>query len=103
MSATCAWSRAAEASAPPRTKEGQMPIVWVHGVAVRQDPPYPPETETYLREIVAPAISGDPGNVEIIAANWFEHASTFAWNLSCIPGERSSGITGTGLLGGELA
>lgn len=76
-----------------------MPIVWVHGVAVRQDPPYPPETETYLHEIVAPAISDDPANVSIIAANWFPHASTFAWNLRCIPGERSSGITGTGLLG----
>jgi hypothetical protein len=68
-----------------------MPIVYVHGVSVRQDPPYPPQTEVYLRQLIAPALApDDPGGVEIVRANWFADAVRLAWNGRSIPAARSA-------------
>lgn len=69
-----------------------MPIVYVHGVAVRdeneelnralkrfRDVPWP-TIEGLLREHVAPAISDDPGGVPIMRAYWGDLGARFAWD-----------------------
>lgn len=65
-----------------------MPIIYVHGVAVRDD--LPPDTrfgdvpwsqvEAHLREHVAPALATDAENVPILRAYWGDLAAAFAWN-----------------------
>ena len=68
-----------------------MPIVYVHGVSVRQDPPYPPQTEIYLRQLIAPVLApDDPAGVAIIRANWFADGVKLAWNGRSIPEVRSA-------------
>src|SRR4051812_44156889 len=80
-----------------------MPIVFVHGVAVRQDPPYPEDTATFLRAIIAPVLAkDDPGGVKIIHANWFDSTANFnkfAWGGRSIPARRAEGS----VLGDEVA
>ncbi len=69
-----------------------MPIVFVHGVAVRdeneelnralkrfRDVPWP-AIEGLLREHVAPAISDDPAGVPIMRAYWGDLGARFAWD-----------------------
>lgn len=69
-----------------------MPIVFLHGVAVRdeneelnralkrfRDVPWP-TIEGLLREHVAPAISDDPEGVPIMRAYWGDLGARFAWD-----------------------
>ena len=69
-----------------------MSIVFVHGVAVRdeneelnralkrfRDVPWP-TIEALLREHVAPAISDDPDGVPIMRAYWGDLGARFAWD-----------------------
>lgn len=66
-----------------------MPIVFIHGVAVRDDTaaelprrfgrvPWP-EVEGHLRTHVAPAISDDPAGVPILRMYWGDLGATLAW------------------------
>ncbi|MBB2987566.1 hypothetical protein [Terracoccus luteus] len=68
-----------------------MPIVYVHGVAVRDDDPdlarrakplgeVPwPTIEAHLREHVAPAVSDDPEGVPVLRVYWGDLGARFAW------------------------
>ncbi len=69
-----------------------MPIVFIHGVAVRdeneelnralkrfRDVPWP-TIEGLLREHVAPAISEDPAGVPIMRSYWGDLGARFAWD-----------------------
>lgn len=68
-----------------------MPVVYIHGVAVRdeetaatralrrfRDVPWP-DIEAHLREHVAPVLSGDPAGVPIRRAYWGDLGARFAW------------------------
>ncbi|MEO6998859.1 MAG: hypothetical protein ABI112_12315 [Terracoccus sp.] len=68
-----------------------MPIVFIHGVAVRDDDPVlarrmaplgevPWATiEAHLRQHVAPALSDDPGGVPVMRIYWGDLGARFAW------------------------
>jgi hypothetical protein len=65
-----------------------MPIIFVHGVATRDDisleprfgdVPWP-QIETHLREHVAPALAEDAEAVHILRAYWGDLAANFAWD-----------------------
>ena len=56
-----------------------MPIIYVHGVNTRSSEHSEPVKE-YLRRIVAPAISKDPENVSIQAADWFQFCDPPKWD-----------------------
>jgi hypothetical protein len=56
-----------------------MPIVLVHGVAVRSSA-YWPGVDTFLRRFVAPVIADDPKGVPILRAYWGDLAASFAWD-----------------------
>lgn len=69
-----------------------MPVVYIHGVAVRdeneelnralkrfRDVPWP-TIEGLLREHVAPVISDDPAGVPIMRAYWGDLGARFAWD-----------------------
>jgi hypothetical protein len=62
-----------------------MPIVFVHGVATRDDDEVKyqerwKQIETYLRRYIAPEISSHPDQVDIIDAYWGDIGARFAWN-----------------------
>jgi hypothetical protein len=61
-----------------------MPILYVHGVSVRDESGWQ-QVETLLRRYVAPEISSDPENVEIKYCFWGEHAAKLSWSGSSIP------------------
>jgi hypothetical protein len=67
-----------------------MPILYVHGVATRDSIGFDAMVP-YLRRIVAPAISKDPGGVEIIEVFWGGSAATFAWKGASRPRTRLLG------------
>lgn len=68
-----------------------MPIVYVHGVAVRDDDPVLaraakrfrevpwPTIQALLAEHVAPSISGDPAGVPVMRIYWGDLGARFAW------------------------
>ena len=68
-----------------------MPIVYIHGVAVRDEDEVLaratrqfgevawPTIDKHLREHVAPVISDDPGGVPIMRAYWGDLGARFAW------------------------
>ena len=72
-----------------------MPIVYVHGVAVRnpderreevkragrafREVPWP-QIEALLRQHVAPSVSPDPEGVPVLRAYWGDLGANFAWN-----------------------
>jgi len=67
-----------------------MPIIFVHGVANRNDSPeYKAglqSIERYLREYVCAVISpDDPAGVPFIAPYWGGAGAQFAWNRICCP------------------
>lgn len=66
-----------------------MPIVFVHGVNVRDDSPdYSPsltQLEAYLRHFIAPVIAADPEHVKIIPAYWGDTGAQFAWGGASRP------------------
>lgn len=56
-----------------------MPIIFVHGVAVRDESAFK-GIATFLRRYVAPKlVPNDPGAVGIYPAFWGTDAVTFAW------------------------
>ena len=64
-----------------------MPIVYVHGVAVRSNG-YWPDLSTYLRRYVARAVSDQADEVPLIDAFWGDVGAKFAWNgRSCPEGQ----------------
>lgn len=68
-----------------------MPIVFIHGVAVRDDDPTLakrakqfgdvgwPAVQAYLAEHVAPAVSADPEGVPVMRIYWGDLAGVYAW------------------------
>jgi hypothetical protein len=66
-----------------------MPIVFVHGVSVREtDPDYEAswqQLQRMLREWIAPVIAPDPQNVAISMAYWGDAGAYFAWNGASFP------------------
>jgi hypothetical protein len=60
-----------------------MPIVFVHGVATRDDKDKYPQRwkqiETYLARYIAPEISSSPDQVKIVDAYWGDVGARFAW------------------------
>jgi hypothetical protein len=67
-----------------------MPIVFVHGVAARDDDARHAgrarQIERYLRQYVAPVIAPDPEGVAIVDAYWGDIGARFAWGgASCPP------------------
>ncbi|HET7398264.1 MAG TPA: hypothetical protein VFJ94_07055 [Intrasporangium sp.] len=90
-----------------------MPIVYIHGVAVRDDPtpvaralkrlrevPWP-VIRANLREHVAPVLSDDPEGVPIRRAYWGDLGARFAWGgRSLISQPVDAEALGTGVTGG---
>lgn len=66
-----------------------MPIVYVHGVANRDDGVSYPERwnqiSQYLRRYIAPVISGHPDQVAIRDAYWGDVGAQFRWNGASRP------------------
>lgn len=65
-----------------------MPIVYVHGVANREQRGYQEgfaSITTYLRRYVAEAISDDPDGVRIVDGFWGDLGATFAWDGASRP------------------
>jgi hypothetical protein len=76
---------------PPANKEAEVPIVYIHGVAVRDEDealaratrrfrevPWP-TIDGLLREHLAPVISDDPGGVPIQRIYWGDLGAQFSW------------------------
>jgi hypothetical protein len=61
-----------------------MPILFIHGVAVRDDASWK-ATQRYLREYVAPVIANDPQNVDIHFVKWYPVGGKFAWKGASRP------------------
>jgi len=61
-----------------------MPIVFVHGVATRDEgtryTDYWAGLERFLRDYIAPVVSSDPSQVRILDAYWGDLGIGFAWN-----------------------
>lgn len=55
-----------------------MPIIYMHGVNTR-DPRHFDSVRAYLKRFVAPAISADPDNVSIRAADWYQLCDPPKW------------------------
>ncbi len=55
-----------------------MPILYIHGVSVRDDSGFQ-AMKDYLRRIIAPAISSTPAQVLIQDVNWYPYGVKFAW------------------------
>ena len=66
-----------------------MPIVYIHGVATRNDDTlYAAELKrrlTFLERYIAPAIADDPEHVAIIPIYWGDFGAQFAWNRHSRP------------------
>jgi hypothetical protein len=61
-----------------------MSIVFVHGVAVRDQASWP-GLERFLRHHIAPKISEAPEAVTILPAWWYKHGANFRWNGAARP------------------
>lgn len=61
-----------------------MPIVYIHGVAVRNQNDWP-RLQERLRRYVAPVISSDPGGVPMIAAYWGDLAARYRYDRRSLP------------------
>ena len=61
-----------------------MPIVFIHGVATRDDFPSN-QIEAFLRRFIAPEITSDHENVTIIPVYWGDVGVRFAWNGASRP------------------
>lgn len=61
-----------------------MPIVYVHGVSIRDDNGWD-TIESYLREYIAPKIAKDPQNVLIERCYWGDHGAKFRWSGASAP------------------
>jgi hypothetical protein len=61
-----------------------MPILFIHGVAVRSDDEWP-RIQAYLREYIAPVIAPDPRNVDLRFVKWYPHAGKFYWDRKSRP------------------
>jgi hypothetical protein len=71
-----------------------MPIVYVHGVAIRDQSAVPTIT-TFLQHYVAPAISREPNaadRVRVLTAQWGADAVRFSWNHASVPVVKSAGV-----------
>jgi len=71
-----------------------VPIVYLHGVAIR-DQTFVPMITSFLRHYVAPAIAPtaeDAHRVRIIVAQWGGHAVQFAWNHTSLPADDTPGV-----------
>src|SRR2546428_6672852 len=55
-----------------------MPIVYVHGVSIRDDREWD-DLEQLLRRYIAPKIADDPENVSISRCYWGEYGAKFRW------------------------
>jgi len=55
-----------------------MPIIYVHGVSIREDSYWPP-LESLLRQTVAPIIASDPKNVKIVHCYWGDLGARLRW------------------------
>src|SRR6266700_1886967 len=78
-----------------------MPIVFVHGVGVRDTIPGTlaswEELEVFLRQFIAPVITDDPEHAAIIRAYWGDVAAYLAWGGASRPRTPLFGM------GGELS
>jgi hypothetical protein len=82
-----------------------MPIVFVHGVAVRNSAAWD-DIRTYLRRYIAPVISSLPAQVTIEQAYWGDIGVRFAWNGASRPRTpiaRQGAATGASTLDQALA
>ena len=61
-----------------------MPIVYIHGVAVR-DEDYWPRLQALLRRYVCPIIADDPEHVPMFNAFWGNHAARFRYKRASLP------------------
>jgi hypothetical protein len=61
-----------------------MPIVFVHGVGVRDEAAWL-STRAFLRRYIAPVISCDADKVQILQAYWGDLGVRFAWNGASRP------------------
>ena len=61
-----------------------MPIIYIHGVANRDQAPFE-HIEKYLRRFIAPEIASDPENVDIIYAFWGDVGARFRWDGASRP------------------
>ena len=75
-----------------------MPIVFVHGVAVRDHSAFL-GVKPFLAQYVAPAMISDPSHadrVQIIEAYWGDCGATFAWNRASLPSAQQAGAAAMG-------
>jgi hypothetical protein len=83
-----------------------MPLVFVHGVAVRYDPPddpYVAARDALFRRFVLSELVDDPRRTSIINPYWGDVAARFPWNHGGLPGGRyeafgADDLTEVGLL-----
>ncbi|MBK9142472.1 MAG: hypothetical protein IPM23_08255 [Candidatus Melainabacteria bacterium] len=61
-----------------------MPILFIHGVSVRDDSGFD-QIEPLLRRFAAPAISDEPDSVTIEYCYWGDQAARLSWSGSSIP------------------
>ncbi|MBX3075039.1 hypothetical protein KF913_14005 [Candidatus Obscuribacterales bacterium] len=61
-----------------------MPILYIHGVSVRDEAGWE-AVETLLRRYVAPEIATDPENVSIKYCFWGDQAAKLSWSGSSVP------------------
>jgi hypothetical protein len=61
-----------------------MPILYIHGVSVRDEAGWE-QVETLLRRYIAPEIASDPENVAIKYCFWGDQAAKLSWLGSSIP------------------
>lgn len=61
-----------------------MPIIYVHGVYIRDDQGWD-IIETNLRRYIAPKLARDPENVLISRCFWGEHGAKFRFGGACTP------------------
>lgn len=61
-----------------------MPIIYVHGVSIREDSYWPP-LESLLRQTVAPIISADPKHVKIVHCYWGDLGARLRWSGASRP------------------
>jgi hypothetical protein len=78
-----------------------MPILFIHGVAVRSDDEWP-SIRKYLREYVAPAIASDPQNVDLRFVQWYPSGGKFYWDRKSRPLSAILGM-GAGAAEGAVA
>ena len=70
-----------------------MPILYVHGVAVRDATGWP-KIKRYLERYIAPVIAQDPENVAISRVDWGPLGVDFAWDGASCPPTPLAGMGG---------